>query len=73
MGGLHTETAILYVLGDWLEGSDWSTALVDAGVTTAGKAEALLIASYVKRTCYAHQVTVSALHILQQSAFEINV
>ena len=50
-----------------------ATILVEAGVISAGKAEALHTASQIKRTRYAHQVTVSALHLLQQSAFEATV
>ena len=49
LGGLHIEMAIFNMLGKWLDGSGWSSALVEAGVTTSGRAAALLSASHVKR------------------------
>ena len=69
LGGLHIEMAILNMLGKWLDGSGWSSALVEAGVATSGRAAALLSASHVKRSRYAHQVTVASLYILQNSAY----
>ena len=69
-GGLHIEMAVLSMLGKWLEGSGWSSALVDAGIATSGRAEALLSAFHVKRTRYAHQVTAASLHILQDDAYK---
>ena len=48
--------AILNMLGKWLDGSGWSSALVEAGVATSGRAAALLSTSH---SCYAHQVTVA--------------
>ena len=33
-GGLHTELAALKALGTWIEGSGWTSALVQAGITT---------------------------------------
>jgi hypothetical protein len=38
MGGLHTEMAALKTLGDLLDGSGWTTILVNANVTSAGRA-----------------------------------
>ena len=43
------------MLGKWLDGSGWSSALV----ATSGRAAAFLSASHVKHSCYAHQVTVA--------------
>ncbi|CAG9817114.1 unnamed protein product [Phaedon cochleariae] len=65
MGGLHIEIAIMSMIGSWLTGSGWTDILVDAGVTSPGRAESLLSCSHVKRTTYAHQVTVAALVILE--------
>ena len=70
LGGLHIEMVIQSMLGKWLEGSGWSSALAEAGIVTSGRAEALLSASHVKRTRYAHHVTAASLHILQGSAYE---
>jgi hypothetical protein len=54
MGGLHTEMAALKTLGDLLDGSGWTTILVNANVTSAGRADAMLHASPVSRTRHAH-------------------
>ena len=70
LGGLHIEMAMLAMLGKLLEGSGWSSALVEAGIATSGRAEAMLSASHAKRTRYAHQVTAASLHVLQQSAYQ---
>jgi len=70
LGGLHIEMATLNMLGKWLDGSGWSSALVEADITTCGRTAALLSSSHVKRFCYAHQVTVASLHILQIKAYQ---
>ncbi len=49
-GGLHVEMAALKTLGDLLEGSGWTGALVQAGVATSGTADSFLKASHVTRT-----------------------
>ena len=69
MGGLHIEMASLKLIDEWLQNSGWATALVYAGVTTAGKAEALAKASHVTRSRYVHQVTACSLYVLQQQAY----
>lgn len=69
-GGLHIEMAALRTLGDWLKGSGWSQALVQAGITTAGTADSFLKAAHVTRTRRAHQVTAAALYTLQQQAYQ---
>jgi len=70
-GGLHIEMTALKTLGDLLEGSGWTGALVQAGVTTAGTAESFLKASHVTRTRRAHQITASSLYILLQKAYTV--
>src|SRR6218665_873866 len=35
-GGMHLEMALWNVVGDSLKGSGWTTALIDAGIATAG-------------------------------------
>ena len=47
-GGLHIEIAFLKVIGRWLEGSGWTTALVDANVATPGTAESFIKAASVR-------------------------
>ena len=73
MGGLHIEMGALRLIGDWLENSGWTSALVQADITTAGKADAMLKASHVTRTRYAHQVTACALYALMRSAYQIHM
>ena len=69
-GGLHIEMNILKVLGDWMKGSEWDELLVQADVTTTGRADAILKGSHVTRSRYAHQVTASVLHILRHQAYD---
>ena len=68
-GGLHIEMTALKTLGDWLQGSGWIQALVQAEITTAGTAYSFLRAAHVTRTRRAHQVTAAALYILQRRAY----
>ena len=58
MGGLHTETNLLKLIGDWLHGSGWINLLVQANVTTSGKAESTLSSSHVTITRHIHQITI---------------
>lgn len=68
-GGLHIEMAALKTIGDWLEDSGWTEALVEAEIASAGTAESFLKASHIARTRHAHQVTVGSLYILMQKAY----
>ena len=68
-GGLHIEMAADKVLGDLLEGSGWTGALVEAGVASSGHADSCLKGSQVTRTRWAHQVTTSALYLLMLDAY----
>jgi hypothetical protein len=68
-GGLHIEMAALKMLGDLLEDSGWTGALVQAGAATSGRADSFLKASHVTRTRWAHQVTASSLFLLLQKVY----
>lgn len=68
-GGLHIEMAAMKAAGRLLGGSGWTDALVLAEIATSGKANAYLRAAHVKRTRYAHQVTLASLHHLQQHTY----
>ena len=68
LSGLHIEMVIQNMLRKWLEGSGWSSALVEAGIVTSGRAEALLSASHVKHTRYVYYVITAYLDILQDLA-----
>ena len=70
MGGLHIEMATLKTLGDWLEGSGWVQALVQADLATPGTADSFLQAAHVMRTRRVHQVTLAALYILKHRAYD---
>ena len=54
LGGLHTELATLKAVGKWVEDSRWTTALVQAGITTPGTADSFIKASHILRTRHAH-------------------
>ena len=69
-GGLHIEMAVMKCIGEWLNGSGWVTALVNAGIASVGTAESFLKVSHVARTRHAHEVTAAAMYALQQTAFE---
>ena len=69
-GGLHIELAALKTAGDWLAGSGWVEALVQAGIASAGTADSFLRAAHVARTRHAHQVTAATLNILQHHAYD---
>ena len=70
LGGLHTELAALKAIGNWLEGSGWTNALVQAEVTTPGTADSFLNAAHVSRTRHAHEVTAATLDILMHKAYD---
>jgi hypothetical protein len=69
-GDLHIEMAALKTLGDWLQGSVWVSALVQAEITTPGTADSFLRAIHMARTRRVHQITVAALYILQHHAYD---
>ncbi len=71
MGGLHIELSFLKVLGDWLEGSGWTSILATSNVTTEGRADSILKGSHSSRAQWVHQVSVAALYILQTLAYEV--
>ena len=49
-GGLHLEMALWSTLGDLLEGSGWTSALVEAEIASSGVAESFLKTSHLTRT-----------------------
>ena len=70
MGGLHIEMNLLKLLGDWLRDSGWTAVLIQADITTSGRAEAMLSGSHVTRSRYAHQVTAGSLKIFRDHAYQ---
>ena len=69
LGGLHIEIAAFKLLGDWLDGSGWTSALVAAEVATGGVADSFIKATQVTRTRRVHQVTATCLFIPQSKAY----
>ena len=63
-GGLHVEMTALETIGKWLEGSVWTSALVQANVASSGTADSFHKATHVSRTRPAHQVTADTLNVL---------
>lgn len=63
--------AFLSALGDWLENSGWTTAVMNAGVARFGVAEPLVWGrSDNARRKYTHQVTPCALVRLIYLAYQ---
>ena len=60
LGPLRKEMLCEKMLGDWVRDSGWDEMLIDADVTSPGRAEAL-IGSHITWTRYAHQVTAMSL------------
>ena len=69
-GGLHTELAALKALRTWIQHSGWTSALVQAGITTPGTADSFLEEAQVSRTRHTHQITACALYILMDKAYQ---
>ena len=57
------------VLGNWLEDSGWTSALVQANIASTGTADSFIKASHVTKTRYAHQATAASLHTLLHKAY----
>ena len=70
LGGLHIEKAALSTVGDWLKGSGWTSALVQADVATPGTADSFLKVSHITCTRRAHQILLTSLFILKKRAYE---
>lgn len=70
MGGLHIEVASLKMVGHWLNNSGWDSALVQADVTTRGRADSILKAALITRSRYAHQVSACTRYILRRRAYK---
>ena len=53
---------LLKVLGDLLDGTGWTSAIVEASIATPGSADSFLKAAHIKRTALALQVTACKLY-----------
>ena len=61
--------ATLKLLGDWLEDSGWTNALVQAGIASSGTSKSFINVSHVTKTRHAHQVTAASLYTLLQQTY----
>ena len=68
---LHIEDNIHIMIGKLLRDSGWTTVISRAGVLTSGRAQSALNEHHIKRTRYAHQVSLMSLYMLKQTASEL--
>ena len=61
MSRLHIEMALLNAIDDWLEGSGWLGVFNKAKISTSGRVDSFLSESHVKRSRYAHLISLFAL------------
>ncbi|ESO08278.1 hypothetical protein HELRODRAFT_184084 [Helobdella robusta] len=64
--------AIENMIGKWLSGSGWTELFFKTEIASSGRSETLLKSSHVKRTRYAHEVSIAALYILRNNAYRDN-
>ena len=57
-------------IGNWIQCSGWVEAFVQANIATAGQIDNFLNGSKVKRTRYAHQLSLAVLIKLSHNAFD---
>lgn len=69
MGALHIEDKMHLMMGKVLRDSGWTTVLTQAAVLTSGRAQSALNEHHIKRTRYAHQVSLIGLHMLKLAAY----
>ena len=69
LGALHIEDKCQLMMGKMLRGSGWDTVLAQADVLSSGRAQSALSDHHIKRTRYAHQVSLVSLALLRQSGY----
>ena len=65
LGPLHIEMAFMGAIGDWVKGSSWTDIFNRAKINAVGRVESFLVGNKVKRTRYAHKVSLASLTSLQ--------
>ena len=70
MGPLHIKMALINAVGYWIQGSGWVEAFAQVNITTAGRIDSFLNGSKVKRTRYAHQLSLAVLTKLSHNGFD---
>ena len=58
---LHIEMDVLNLIGNWLDGSRWVDVFKKAFINTPGRVESFLKGTNVKRSMYAHQLSLASL------------
>lgn len=61
LGAIHTEKMLYECLGDWLDGSGWTSLLTSSGVVSGGVAQSFVNVSHLTCIRYIHQVTALSL------------
>ena len=69
LGGIHVELTVDKCLGNWLEGSGWTTAVTNSGIASGGTADSFLKTSHLGRTRHVYQLTEAVLYILVDHAY----
>ena len=69
LGALHIEDKIHQMTGKLLRDARGTTVLSQAQVLPSGRAQSALIEHHIKRTRYAHQLSVMYLHLLKHTAY----
>ena len=61
---MHICNAVLDILGDLLVENGWTDALIQANITSVGKANSFVKAAHMTHTRHEHQVRACGLYIL---------
>ena len=67
------ENKMHLMIGKLQHDTGWDIILSQAEVLTSGRAQSTLDEHHIKRTRYAHQVSLVALYMLKQSAYILEV
>ena len=73
MGALHIEDNMHLMIGKLLRDTGWDIIFSQVEVLTSGRAQSTHNEHHIKRTRYAHQVSLVALYMLKQSAYVLGV
>ena len=65
----HIEDKMHLMIGKLLRDTGWATILSQAEVLTSGRAQSTLNVHHIKRTRYAHQVSLVSLYMVKQNAY----
>ena len=69
LGTLHIEDKCHQMMGKMLQGSGWDTVLAQANVLSSCLGQSTLSEHHIKRTSYAHQVSLASLSSLRRDAY----